>query len=95
MRPDERVKQIRALLAQNQKGLAVSLGRAMGYERFCRVVTTRVQTTPALLKCDPGSILVSAFRIAQLQLSPDPALGQAWIIPRKGRAEFQLGYLVL
>jgi recombination protein RecT len=45
-----------------------------------------------LQKCTPSSILVSAMRAASLKLSVDPARGEAWIIPYREKASFQLGY---
>jgi recombination protein RecT len=46
----------------------------------------------ALGKAEPSSLLLAVMRVAHLQLYPDPILGQAYIIPRKGKAEVQLGY---
>lgn len=51
-----------------------------------------VANSQALQDCEPTSILLSAMRAASLKLSVDPSQGQAWIIPYKGRATFQLGY---
>jgi recombination protein RecT len=45
-----------------------------------------------LQRCEPTSILVAAMRAASLKLSVDPARGEAWIIPYKDKATFQLGY---
>lgn len=83
---------IRALIGQNRKAFEAALSGVMPLERFARVVLTVCERNPELYKCDRGSLLLSCFRVAQLGLSPDPALGQAWLIPRKGKAEFQLGY---
>lgn len=51
-----------------------------------------VANSTELQKCDPRSILIAAMRAASLQLSVDPGQGQAWIIPYKGTATFQIGY---
>lgn len=51
-----------------------------------------VANSEQLQRCTPESILISAMRAASLRLSVDPAQGQAWIIPYKGKATFQLGY---
>lgn len=83
---------LRELLKQNAKGFRAALGQTMALERFARTVVTLAESNTDLYKCDPVSLLLSCFRIAQLGLSPEPALGQAWLIPRKGKAEFQLGY---
>jgi recombination protein RecT len=83
---------IRRLIGQNAKAFEAALSGVMPLERFARVVLTVCEKNPELYKCDRGSLLLSCFRVAQLGLSPDPVLGQAWLIPRKGKAEFQLGW---
>ena len=89
---DQRLQTVRQMLAANQKGLAALLGKTVAPERFCRMVLTLCQNNPKLLDCDRNSLALSVLRIAQLNLSPDPTLGQAWLIPRKGKADFQLGF---
>ena len=44
-----------------------------------------------LQSCDPRSILGAAGLAATLNLSITPSLGQAYIVPFKGRAQFQIG----
>lgn len=85
-------KTVKRILAQNEKAFRAALGAAVPFERFARIVLTVCERTPKLYDCDRASLLLSCFRIAQLGLSPDASLGQAWLIPRKGKAEFQLGY---
>jgi recombination protein RecT len=41
-----------------------------------------------LMRCDPQSILRSSLRAASLELSCDPALKQAYLVPIQGKAEF-------
>jgi len=48
-----------------------------------------------LMMCAPDSILRSALRAASLELSCDPSLKQAYLVPIKGRAEFWPHYLGL
>ncbi|EAE8567897.1 recombinase RecT [Listeria monocytogenes] len=45
-----------------------------------------------LQKVDPMSVITSAMVAATLDLPIDKNLGYAWIVPYKGRAQFQLGY---
>jgi recombination protein RecT len=40
------------------------------------------------MKCEPESVLRSALRAASLELSCDPALKQAYLVPIRGKAEF-------
>ena len=44
-----------------------------------------------LQNCDPRSILGAAGLAATLNLSITPSLGQAYIVPFKGKAQFQIG----
>lgn len=44
-----------------------------------------------LQRCDTRSIIGAAMLIAVLNLSPTPSLGQAYIVPFKGKATFQIG----
>jgi recombination protein RecT len=91
-KPGDRVELVRQTLSANSTYIGQALGKFMNAERFNRMVVTLVRGSDALLKCQPSSVVLSVLRIAQLQLSPDPSLGQAWLIPRKGKAVFQIGY---
>lgn len=64
--------------------------------RFLSSVMASVQKTPALLECDPGSLINSFMTMAQLGLMPSNISGEAYVLPynsKKGKeAQFQLGY---
>lgn len=45
-----------------------------------------------LWRCEPETVLGAALRCAQLELAPNDGNNLAWIIPRAGKAQFQLGY---
>jgi recombination protein RecT len=51
-----------------------------------------VQNTPKLLECDKRSFLSAVMTCAQLGLEPDGYLGQAYLIPFKGKVQFIPGY---
>jgi recombination protein RecT len=51
-----------------------------------------VANNTRLQECSAQSIYTAALRAATLRLSVDPSTGQAHIVPRKGRADFQIGY---
>ncbi len=92
---DEAVLPVRRMLAKNMTGISAALGSYMAPERFLAAVVAYCRVNPDLAdprKADPSSLLLAVMRVAHLQLYPDPILGQAYIIPRKGRAELQLGY---
>ena len=59
---------------------------------YLNQVLILVANSEDLQECSPKSILISAMRAASLRLSVDPGQGQAWIIPYKKVATFQIGY---
>jgi len=61
-------------------------------ERFHYGLATSIQKNPALLKCDPRSVLLAAYEAAECgcDLSPSRALG--WLIPYGNQAQFQPSY---
>lgn len=92
---DEAVLPVRRMLAKNMTGISAALGSYMAPERFLAAVVAYCRVNPDLAdprKAEPSSLLLAVMRVAHLQLYPDPILGQAYIIPRKGKAEVQLGY---
>lgn len=50
-------------------------------ERFTRMATTALTTTPKLQVCTPGSFVGALMTAAQLGLEPNTPLGQAYLIP--------------
>jgi len=58
---------------------------------FVQSLLTVYNTNEQLRKCDPVSILSAAGLAATLNLSVSPALGQAYIVPFNGKAQFQIG----
>jgi recombination protein RecT len=67
-------------------------------EYFIQVSLTAIYTNPKLLECSKNSILGSVMKAAQLQLSLDPLLGHAYLVPRYNKktrgleAALQIGY---
>ncbi len=59
---------------------------------YLNQVMILVANSDDLQACTPKSILISAMRAASLRLSLDPSTGQAWLVPYKGVATFQVGY---
>jgi recombination protein RecT len=69
-----------------------ALPSGIDVERFQRITMTCISQNPALLDCDKGSLFQSIVTVAQLGLSPEPQLGEAYIVPYKGKATTQIGY---
>lgn len=59
---------------------------------FSRVAYTYVAQNPRLLQCDKQSLYSSFMTLAQLGLAPEGVLGQAYIVPFKGKAQPIVGY---
>lgn len=79
-------------LEAQKPAIMAALPRNIDVDRFTRIVLTTVRTNPTLLKCDPLSILAATMQSAQLGLEPGSGLGEAYIIPYKREATFQMGY---
>jgi recombination protein RecT len=71
---------------------AMALPKHVTPDRLLRVVMTAVQNTPKLLECDRTSLFSAVMTCAQLGLEPDGVLGQAYLVPFKGKVVFIPGY---
>ena len=60
--------------------------------RFMTSAIEYVRRTPKLLDCAPISLLTSLVQVAQFRFMPSGVSGEAYIIPYKDEAKFQLGY---
>jgi recombination protein RecT len=78
------------------KQIALALPHHLKPERMIRMALTTVRRTPALLECDPMSLVAGIVQASELGLELSGPLGQAYLIPRKNRgrmeATFQIGY---
>jgi recombination protein RecT len=59
---------------------------------FLASVVSAVKGNNQLQKCDPGSVMKSAFVAAALKLPVDPNLGFSYIVPYKSSAQLQIGW---
>jgi len=55
-------------------------------------VLIAVSQNDKLQECSPNSIIACALRAATMRLSVDPATGQAYLVPFKGKATLVIGY---
>lgn len=72
--------------------IARALPSHVSEERFASTILTACRNDPNLMRCDPASIIGAAIRAAQLGLEPNDERGLCYLIPRGGKATFQLGY---
>lgn len=56
------------------------------------LIWTSLQSTPKLVMCSVDSIIGCVYEAAKCGLEPDTAAGECYLIPRAGKATFQLGY---
>lgn len=68
------------------------VGSGMEIETFTAMLSTTLRNTPDLWATQPSTWLAAALRCAQLQMPPNDGTNRTWIIPRGGKAVFQLGY---
>ena len=83
-----KIKDLILLASTDAKPILEQIG--MSPEAFARVACNAVLTNPKILDCEPQSLRRSILECAQRGLMPDG--DSAAIIPRKGKATFQIGY---
>lgn len=67
-------------------------GTGITEETFSAQIGNACRATPALLECDPATVIGAALKCAQLGLAPNDVRNLAWIIPYGRAAQFQIGY---
>lgn len=72
--------------------LQKALPKHVTAERLARVALTAVRVNPKLGLCNQASLLGAIMTSASLGLEPNTPLGEAYLIPYKAEAQFQLGY---
>lgn len=80
------------LASQYKKQIENYFGDEKKALKFLSSVVSSVQRNPALLDCEPTSVINSFITMAELNLMPSDVSGEAYVIPYKNQAQFQLGY---
>lgn len=60
--------------------------------KFISAAIHSVRKVPELLNCDRNTLMDALITCAQFNLYPSAISGEAYILPYKGKAQFQLGY---
>jgi recombination protein RecT len=84
-------KQLNNLFERSANELKKVLPATITPERIARVTLTACRKNPALLDCNPNSIIGSVFQAAQLGLEPD-LLGSCYLVPYKDQVQLIIGY---
>jgi recombination protein RecT len=85
--PAELKNVIRKMEAQFQ----LAMPKGMEAKQLIRDFMTVLQLTPKLAECDTTSVLGALMTCSQLGLRPG-VLGQAWVLPFKGKGQLIIGY---
>jgi recombination protein RecT len=86
------VDSVRRELELMKPRLATALPPHLTADRLLRVVIAALQSTPALLDCDRASLCQAVMTCAHLGLEPDGLLGQAWLVPSRGKVQLVPGF---
>ncbi len=87
----DRPNPVRAQLEALQPQLARAVPTGLSPTRFTRIVLTELRKTPALERCQPGTVLGAVMTAAQLGLEFGP-LGHAYLVPYKDQCTLIVGY---
>lgn len=95
----EKLKTLRGELLRSKSEILKALPNHLDAERMFRLYLTCAQVTPRLGDCLPVSVVGAVMQSAQLGLSLEGVLGEAYLIPRRNKnvggayvAHFQIGY---
>lgn len=83
---DKKLSSARAMFTQMKGEFATALPKHIGVDRFMRMALTCMRKNPALLDCDPPSVLAALMEAARLGL--EPGTKQAAIVPFGKTATF-------
>jgi recombination protein RecT len=83
---------LRDLLDRSAEQIALALPKHLTPERMIRMAMTVFHRSPELQRCAPMSIVACVIQASELGLELSGPLGQAWMVPYKEQATFQVGY---
>lgn len=88
----QKVDLIRTDMKKMRGSLIQALPRGMDVDHFSRLAMTAIQTNPRLLDADRRSLFAAVVQCAQLGLELDNVMGQAYLVPFKGKVQLIPGY---
>lgn len=85
-------EEVRHELELMRPRIALALPEHLTADRLLRGVLAALQGSPALLECDRASLYQAVMTCARLGLEPDGPLGQARLVPSRGKVQLVPGY---
>lgn len=83
---------LREAIRASSSAFEMALPQHIKVDRFIRAAFTAINVVPKLAECTQQSVLAGLMQAAQLGLEVADVRGQCYLIPRAGKATFQLGY---
>lgn len=91
-KPIQTINNLNYCLEISKDGIQKSIPKNMDINKFTQIVLNSVRSNPNLLNCTAISLICAVLTSAQLGLEPNTPLGEAYLIPYSGKAQFQIGY---
>lgn len=88
----EHIEDVRTTFKKMIGPLASVIPRGASIERLIGIALTACQNKPELLTCDRRSLLAAIIESIHLNLELNPIMGQAYLVPRKGKVVLTPGY---
>ena len=95
----KKLADLRGALLRSKSEILKALPAHLDADRMFRLYLTCAQVTPRLADCEQISVIGAVMQAAQLGLSLETVLGEAYLIPRRNKnmggayvAHFQIGY---
>lgn len=88
----EKVSSVRKMFQDRQKQMQATLPKVITPERLMTLAMAAIQNTPKLMDCDQLSFVNAVIGAGRLGLEPDGLLGQAYLVPFKGKVVLVPGY---
>lgn len=89
---DDQEPAVVTLMKQFKTQIAQSLPKHLNNDRVTRIVLNEFRRNPALLECEPFSVIGSIVQSAQLGLEIGSGLGHAYLVPYGKECQFIPGY---
>ena len=90
--PQKENKGFLTLLQSMKSEIQKAIPKHLTVERVMRIAQSAFSSNSKLQSCDPMTIITGVMSASQMGLEINTPLGEAYLIPYNGKAEFQIGY---